>query len=251
MSAPASRCSRRSRRRTTSSRTPLADLTPVRRRRRREPARTRPLRQRHFGLGLSRRPGIAGRYKAWDISGRVGVTGPSVSDYGLSDRLPVRHRLEARHVRAGRRGLPRRQLPPPAADAGRPQGDSTNILRKPPHPLSIGILPPWAISVPAGAQQVAESQSIARRTTRRSPYRNRPTTPPRRRSLEEIVVTGTLIPSTTNSGMSPVLVITSEDMAAKGLVYRRRRQLLHREQRLRRGQVVQPGLAASPPVARK
>jgi iron complex outermembrane recepter protein len=36
--------------------------------------------------------------------------------------------------------------------------------------------------------------------------------------LEEIVVTGTLIPQTTNSGMSPVSVVTSEDMAERGFV---------------------------------
>ena len=36
--------------------------------------------------------------------------------------------------------------------------------------------------------------------------------------LEEIIVTGTLIPMTSNSGMSPVSVVTSEDMAALGFV---------------------------------
>jgi outer membrane receptor protein involved in Fe transport len=36
--------------------------------------------------------------------------------------------------------------------------------------------------------------------------------------LEEIIVTGTLIPQTTNSGMSPISVVTSEDMAERGLI---------------------------------
>ena len=44
------------------------------------------------GSGYRAEFGIAGRYKAWDISGRVGVTDTSVSDYVLSTNLAVRYR---------------------------------------------------------------------------------------------------------------------------------------------------------------
>jgi len=93
-----------------------------------------------------------------------------------------------------------------------------NIHRKLPHPLSIGILA-LAISASAGAQQAAESQSgrkPADDETVAAPEQTQDSATPQ--ELEEIIVTGTLIPLTTNSGMSPVSVITSEDMAAKGLV---------------------------------
>jgi outer membrane autotransporter protein len=44
------------------------------------------------GSGYRAEFGIAGRYKAWDISGRVGVTDTSVSDYRLSTNVAVRYR---------------------------------------------------------------------------------------------------------------------------------------------------------------
>lgn len=44
------------------------------------------------GSGYRAEFGVAGRYKAWDISGRVGVTDTSVSDYTLSTNLNVRYR---------------------------------------------------------------------------------------------------------------------------------------------------------------
>ncbi len=36
--------------------------------------------------------------------------------------------------------------------------------------------------------------------------------------MEEIVVTGSLIPREANTGISPITVVTSEDMAEKGLM---------------------------------
>jgi outer membrane autotransporter protein len=44
------------------------------------------------GSGYRAEFGIAGRYKAWDITGRVGVTDTSVSDYMLSTNIAVRYR---------------------------------------------------------------------------------------------------------------------------------------------------------------
>ncbi len=44
------------------------------------------------GSGYRAEFGVAGRYKAWDISGRVGVTDTSVSDYALSTNVAVRYR---------------------------------------------------------------------------------------------------------------------------------------------------------------
>jgi outer membrane autotransporter protein len=44
------------------------------------------------GSGYRAEFGIAGRYKAWDITGRVGVTDTSVSDYTLSTNVAVRYR---------------------------------------------------------------------------------------------------------------------------------------------------------------
>lgn len=45
------------------------------------------------GSGYRAEFGIAGRYKAWDITGRVGVTETSVSDYMLSTNIAVRYRF--------------------------------------------------------------------------------------------------------------------------------------------------------------
>jgi outer membrane autotransporter protein len=44
------------------------------------------------GTGYRAEFGIAGRYKAWDITGRVGVTDTSASDYLLSTNIAVRYR---------------------------------------------------------------------------------------------------------------------------------------------------------------
>jgi outer membrane autotransporter protein len=44
------------------------------------------------GSGYRAELGIAGRYKAWDITGRVGVTDTSVSDFLLSTNVAVRYR---------------------------------------------------------------------------------------------------------------------------------------------------------------
>ena len=45
------------------------------------------------GSGYRAEFGIAGRYKAWDIAGRVGVTDTTVSDYLLSTNIAVRYRF--------------------------------------------------------------------------------------------------------------------------------------------------------------
>jgi outer membrane receptor protein involved in Fe transport len=74
-----------------------------------------------------------------------------------------------------------------------------NIHRKLPHLVPLSLLA-LAVAFPAGAQQGATADEALPA------------------ELEEIVVTGTLIPQAANSGMSPVTVITSEDMAAQGLV---------------------------------
>ena len=58
----------------------------------------------------------------------------------------------------------------------------------------------------------SESRSCASRAASRA------TLEPLVSDLEEIVVTGSLIPQTANSGMSPITVVTSEDMAEKGLM---------------------------------
>lgn len=93
-----------------------------------------------------------------------------------------------------------------------------NILRNLPYPLSIGVLA-LAMAAPAGAQQVADAQSSRKPAEDEAAATQDPSqdssTP---QELEEIIVTGTLIPWTANSDMSPVSVITSEDMAEKGLV---------------------------------
>jgi outer membrane autotransporter protein len=44
------------------------------------------------GSGYKAEFGVSGRYKAWDITGRVGVSDTSVSDYMLSTNIAVRYR---------------------------------------------------------------------------------------------------------------------------------------------------------------
>lgn len=93
-----------------------------------------------------------------------------------------------------------------------------NILRKLPHPLSIGILA-LAMTGPAAAQQATDAQSDRKQSEDKkvaAPEQSQESSTPQK--LEEIIVTGTLIPWTANNGMSPVTVMTSEDMAEKGLV---------------------------------
>ncbi len=79
--------------------------------------------------------------------------------------------------------------------------------------LSISLLL-LAMAAPSGAQQVAEPQSgeESQRAEDESAAAPEPTT------TEEVVVTGSLIPRSTNTGNSPITVVTSEDMAEKGLM---------------------------------
>jgi iron complex outermembrane receptor protein len=93
-----------------------------------------------------------------------------------------------------------------------------NILRKLPLPLSIGLLA-LTLSAPAIAQQTADPKSDRKPAPTDTVATEGPVQDASEpQELEEIVVTGSLIPWTSNTGMSPVTVITSEDMAEKGLV---------------------------------
>lgn len=92
------------------------------------------------------------------------------------------------------------------------------ILRKLPSPLSISLLA-LALAAPASAQQATGPErgpEQAGADPAVSPQPAQDGGEPQ--ELEEIVVTGTLIPLTTNSGMSPISVVTSEDMLEKGFV---------------------------------
>jgi outer membrane receptor protein involved in Fe transport len=92
------------------------------------------------------------------------------------------------------------------------------ILRKLPSPLSISLLA-LALAAPASAQQATGPEpgpEPAGADPIESPQQAQDAAEPQ--ELEEIIVTGTLIPLTTNSGMSPVSVVTSEDMLEKGFV---------------------------------
>jgi iron complex outermembrane receptor protein len=93
-----------------------------------------------------------------------------------------------------------------------------NILRKLPHVVSLSLLA-LAAAFPAGAQQGAAAEpDRAQAAAGEDPAKGETGDPALPPELEEIVVTGTLIPQAANSGMAPVTVITSEDMAAQGLV---------------------------------
>jgi iron complex outermembrane receptor protein len=81
-----------------------------------------------------------------------------------------------------------------------------NMLKKLPHCLSISLLT-LAMNTPAGAQQNAQPE----------PEQTQDDTEDTK-NIEEIVVTGSLIPREANTGISPVTVVTSEDMAQKGLM---------------------------------
>ena len=98
-----------------------------------------------------------------------------------------------------------------------------NILRELPCCLSISVLT-LAMSAPAGAQQIEEvetdreqadkdearAQEDAQVETQDETQGQAP--------LETIVVTGSLIPREENTGISPITVVTSEEMAEKGLM---------------------------------
>jgi iron complex outermembrane recepter protein len=93
-----------------------------------------------------------------------------------------------------------------------------NILQNLPHGLSVGLLA-LAMAAPSSAQQTGAAEP------ERAPAQDEADAQPgaagdgsEPQELEEIVVTGTLIPRAANSGMSPVSVVTSEDMAERGFV---------------------------------
>ena len=80
------------------------------------------------------------------------------------------------------------------------------MLKKLPHCLSISLLT-LAMNTPAGAQQNAQPELEQTQDDTEDT-----------KNIEEIVVTGSLIPREANTGISPVTVVTSEDMARKGLM---------------------------------
>ena len=84
------------------------------------------------------------------------------------------------------------------------------MLNKLPYCLSISLLT-LAINTPAGAQQSAEPAPQPKQTDDEVAREDAT-------NLEEILVTGSLIPREANTGISPITVVTSEDMAEKGLM---------------------------------
>jgi len=80
-------------------------------------------------------------------------------------------------------------------------------LKKPSHGLWVSLVA-FALCAPAFAQQAEEEKKDE----------DAPPPPPET-TLETVEVTGSLIPrAATNAGMSPITVVTSEDMAEKGLM---------------------------------
>ena len=93
------------------------------------------------------------------------------------------------------------------------------MLNKLAYCLSLSLLT-LAMYTPAGAQQSAEPAPQSKPTedeAARAPD-DRQGDVKETMNLEEIVVTGSLIPREVNTGMSPITVVTSEDMAEKGLM---------------------------------
>ena len=89
-----------------------------------------------------------------------------------------------------------------------------NDLRK--HGLPLGLLA-LVLATPAAAQQAAEP--AAEPPQEAAPAGEEAAPPPPETTLEEVEVTGSLIPrAPSNAGMSPITVVTSEDMADKGLM---------------------------------
>ena len=94
-----------------------------------------------------------------------------------------------------------------------------NMLKRLPSCLSISLLT-LAMNSPAGAQQSADPGPQPKQTEDeipRSPDDQQSDADPTK-NLEEIIVTGSLIPREANTDISPVTVVTSEDMADKGPV---------------------------------
>jgi outer membrane receptor protein involved in Fe transport len=92
-----------------------------------------------------------------------------------------------------------------------------HILSTPIARLSAGLLA-LAVAAPLAAQQDAQPapEPEANESTTAGPQPEaQQELPP---ELEEVVVTGTLIPRSANSGMSPVTVVTAEDMVERGFV---------------------------------
>jgi iron complex outermembrane recepter protein len=87
-----------------------------------------------------------------------------------------------------------------------------------PYLLSISLLS-LTINTPAGAQQSPAPASQAEQAENEiAGAADEQGDTEQARDVEEILVTGSLIPRDSNIGMSPITVVTSEDMAAKGLM---------------------------------
>ena len=71
-----------------------------------------------------------------------------------------------------------------------------------------------AMALPAGAQQSAEPEPKPQPESEQTGDGE----PAEATKLEEILVTGSLIPRESNSGISPITVVTSDDMIEKGLM---------------------------------
>lgn len=95
-----------------------------------------------------------------------------------------------------------------------------SILKKQFHGLSIGILT-LAMIAPAGAQQSTDAPAQPEDARADDDVTAKKQETPQQSSaeeLEEIIVTGSLIPRSPNAGNSPITVVSSEDMAERGLM---------------------------------
>lgn len=92
-----------------------------------------------------------------------------------------------------------------------------NILQKLPYCLSLSLLA-LAINAPAVAQQAVEDPATAPEKKQDEAQKEGKDEAQEPAKLEEILVTGSLIPRQANEGISPITVVTDQDMKDKGLM---------------------------------
>ena len=91
------------------------------------------------------------------------------------------------------------------------------MLNKLPYCLSLSLLA-LAINTPASAQSVPSAQQPEQAEDEAGAQGEKQRAADEPKYIEEVLVTGSLIPREANSGISPITIVTSEDMAEKGLM---------------------------------
>lgn len=168
------------------------------------------------GMGYKAEVGIAGRHYAWDFAAKLGVSKTGATGSILQPSLSIRRALggDAAQAQAAEVALPEvTEATVKFADAGNAAAPMATAA-----PASDGAAVVSANYAQTGTDEPVKQEGEGEEPVQTAPELE-PEQPAEEASGEEetIVVTGSIVPRGMPKDMSPVTVITSEQMAIRGL----------------------------------